>query len=143
MSDDDFAKYEGEDKPGENGTRPSDSVRLRSDIGTSEGADTTGQLLRTLANERRRSVLATLRESEEEVASLADLTTELVRDDAEGKETPVEQRLERVAVSLHHAHLPKLEASGLVEYDEQAGVVRYRGSTAADALVAFVTDEEP
>lgn len=142
MSDDSFpGRSDGENK-GEDDSRASQSVGLRSDIGTPEGTGSASRLLRVLANERRRFLLATLRGSEDGVASLSELTRAIARGDAEEEGAPVERSPEEVAVSLHHAHLPKLEASGLIEYDEQSGLVRYRGSHAADALVAFVTDED-
>lgn len=31
---------------------------------------------------------------------------------------------ERVAISLHHVHLPKLDAASIVEHDAEAGTVR-------------------
>jgi len=36
-----------------------------------------------------------------------------------------DERQERVAVQLHHVHLPMLEDLGLIEYDRRSGAVRF------------------
>lgn len=61
------------------------------------------------------------------MASLSDLTEAIARRDSEERGVPREPSLEEVAVSLHHVHLPKLQVSGLVDYDELSGCVRYLG----------------
>ena len=60
-----------------------------------------------LANEHRRAVVTYLLDTRHEVV-VEELTDALA--DGETDET-------RVATSLHHAHLPKLEAAGMIEWD--------------------------
>lgn len=47
-----------------------------------------------------------------------------------------------VAMSLHHAHLPKLEQHGLVEYDPANGVVVYDGTPLVEACLDHVADRD-
>jgi hypothetical protein len=70
----------------------------------------TDDLLDTLANADRRFVLAHLSQRETETslgplgAALAANSDDLSHEDAR--------------IALHHVHLPKLEAAGLLEYDD-------------------------
>lgn len=36
-----------------------------------------------------------------------------------------------IAISLKHRHIPKLEASGWIDYDDQTGTIRYEGHGSA------------
>jgi len=76
-----------------------------------------------LASEKRRSILAALRdESEMEVGALVTHLT----DDLDGlTETDA-------TVSLHHRHLPKLDEAGVVDYDRATGNVTYEGIPVGD-----------
>lgn len=47
----------------------------------------------------------------------------------------------RTLLSLYHSHLPRLDTAGLVSYDVDGHVVRYRPNEAIEALLAFVTEE--
>lgn len=70
------------------------------------------RLVDCLADDSRRRVLATLRDREGEVP-LGDLAC--------AADAGADQDGSRLA--LHHSHLPKLDANGLVDYDPEAGVV--------------------
>ena len=142
MSHDDPTTGDDGETTGGHDARTSRSADRRSDIGTGGGTEATDQLIRALANDRRRFLLATLRESDDGVACLSDLARGIARRDSADGGTPDESCLEEAVVSLHHVHLPKLQACELVDYDESSGAVRYRGSPAADALVALVADGE-
>lgn len=65
------------------------------------------QAFELLANERRRAVVAHLLDARHEVA-VEDLADAL----ADGRTPP-----DRIAATLHHAHLPKLAAAGVIEWD--------------------------
>ncbi len=79
-------------------------------------------LFEVLADSHRRRVLAYLADTDDDVAAFSELI-EHVADDSAGESTDNE----RLAVSLHHTHLPKLADAGVVEYDPRSEVVRYRG----------------
>lgn len=76
-----------------------------------------------LASERRRTVLRCLRTADAPVA-MADLARDvLARErDADPGDIP-EEVIERVYVSLHHCHLPKLADGGYLQYDEDQSSV--------------------
>lgn len=76
-----------------------------------------------LANDRRRTTLATLTE----VESPVDGET-LARYVAEAEQEALErgipdETVERIHASLYHVHLPRLDAAGLLEYDPDRDVV--------------------
>jgi len=70
----------------------------------------TDDLLDTLANADRRFVLAHLSQWETE-PSLGSLAAALAADSDDFSH-------EDARIALHHVHLPKLEAAGLLEYDD-------------------------
>jgi DNA-binding transcriptional ArsR family regulator len=76
-----------------------------------------------LSSPRRRYVLYYLRKTGEPVA-LNDLAEQVA---AWENETPVDelsdQERKRVYVSLYQTHIPKLDSVGIVEYDQQSGLV--------------------
>jgi len=41
--------------------------------------------------------------------------------------TETERERRRLAIDLHHRHLPKLDEAGLIEYDPRSNTVRYWG----------------
>lgn len=81
---------------------------------------TTDQALDLLCDDRRRRVVRTLRESEGAMA-LDELAADVVArgDDVAPEEVSADRR-ERIAASLHHCHLPKLDAADVVKYDPVA-----------------------
>lgn len=84
-----------------------------------------------LSNARRRFVLSYLRDRDEPV-KLSDLSKEVA---AWENETSVDdltpQQTKRVYVSLYQTHIPKLDESGLVEYDRDSGDVQLTSNVAA------------
>ena len=71
-------------------------------------------LVDCLANECRRAVLEVLDDRAEPIS----------RDDlARAAAPPLSTRAEELRVDLHHVHLPKLDAMGLLEYDAATAVV--------------------
>lgn len=78
--------------------------------------------LEALEATQRRCILYYLREHETaSVDTLADLVTGWLYASVDGVGTP-EQR-QQTFVELHHVHLPKLAATGLIDYGEAAGRV--------------------
>lgn len=73
--------------------------------------------------ERRRIVLATLAGRAQQV-SLADLAATVVEHERHARPTAAaDEALTRVESSLHHVHLPKLAAAGVVDYDADRRLV--------------------
>jgi hypothetical protein len=77
-----------------------------------------------LSNARRRFVISHLR-SRDEVVELNELSEAVAswENDVPADEL-TDQQVKRVYVSLYQTHLPKLDESGLIEYDRDAGHVR-------------------
>lgn len=103
-------------------------------------------LFGVLANERRRYVLSYLHDADDDVAELAELVDEVRTREAEreggpngdgGRET---HRSDAVKIELHHTHLPKLAASGVLDYDARTETVRYRGRPEHERLASFVDE---
>lgn len=46
--------------------------------------------------------------------------------------------IDRIAVRLRHAHLPKLEAANVIEYDRDAETVSYRANPALEAHIDYL-----
>lgn len=74
-------------------------------------------------DQHRRIVLAVLAH-EQRSLTMNDLTKAIAKHNhhAPVREVPKDD-LSEVQISLHHVHLPKIEASGLVDYDQDRGVV--------------------
>jgi hypothetical protein len=78
-----------------------------------------------LADRRRRLILHFFY-TERVAAPIDELVAHVTR--LEGsQDRPSENHSERVAVDLHHVHLPKFADAGLVEIDRRNDTVRYRG----------------
>jgi hypothetical protein len=68
-----------------------------------------------------------------------------------GGETTLERLAERfeheeggrvqAAIALHHHHLPKLAATGVVDYDSDSGTVRYRPNEGVETLLDVLSAE--
>jgi DNA-binding transcriptional ArsR family regulator len=93
-----------------------------------------------LSNSRRRYVLYYLRETGEPV-ELGELAEELA---AWENDTPVEeltkQERKRVYVSLYQTHIQKLSEAGIVEYDQDTGMVSLGEGT--DQIGAYLPTED-
>jgi DNA-binding transcriptional ArsR family regulator len=103
-------------------------------IATGPGLD---ELFQVLADENRRRVLAYLADTDDGVAAFSELL-EHVADDSAGESSDND----RLAVSLHHNHLPKLADANVVEYDPRSQVVRYRGSRVVSDWVRIARSYE-
>lgn len=79
--------------------------------------------LTSLADERRRKILAVLKQQETPLdrRDLAEEVTAIEQDDIPA--TVSEQAVDRVLLTLHHTHLPKLEDAGFIKYDEQRNLI--------------------
>lgn len=74
-------------------------------------------------NKHRRVVLALLAE-QQRTLTMDDLTKAIVKHNHHTPLTAVSgETVTRIKTSLYHAHIPKLEAVGLVEYDSERQLV--------------------
>lgn len=87
----------------------------------SEGP-TREEIFDVLCNERRRYVLEYIRESPEESLHLGEMVETIAawENDKEVVETDYADR-KRVYTALRQTHLPKLDESGVIEYDRRRG----------------------
>lgn len=95
------------------------------DSGGRDGVDrlSVAELVAVLQPRLRQEVLTFLSESADREHDLRSLVEHLAeRRTGEGR--PVDP--DRIAIRLHHVHLPKLAEQGLVEFDPERGRVRYR-----------------
>lgn len=97
------------------------------------------ELFEVLANGQRRQILAYLDGIDDDVAAFSELI-EHVADDSAGESADAR---ERVAMNLHHNHLPKLSTAGIVEYDARSETVRYRGGPVVADWVKIARSYDP
>ena len=95
------------------------------------------ELFEVLAHRQRRRVLGVLRSAEGSL-TLTEAALELAR---RSDEPVSEERVDRIRVSLHHWHLPKLAEAGLVEFDPGRGEVALAGSLREEAVEAALDVE--
>ena len=100
----------------------------------STDADTMQHLLAGLSSEYRRQVVACFVETETSIASVADLA-EYVH--AEGDDTSAS--LDRIKIRLHHVALPKLAATGVLDYDPRTRTVRYHGEPTLENIQEYLS----
>lgn len=93
-------------------------------------------LLATLADEHRRQVVRYFQTDGNTVASVDDLVEHVA-----GWEVSASDR-ERLAVTLHHVTLPRLDAAGVVEYDARSHTARYREAPSLERLLTLATEIE-
>jgi hypothetical protein len=99
---------------------------------------TTEAALRLFADEDRRSIIAALVDHEENVVSLQDLTHQVATEPSPGGAASV-QNGSRVA--LKHNHLPRLDDTGVIEYDWRSDTVRYHPNERVERLLEFLRTE--
>ncbi len=92
-----------------------------------------------LKNRRRREVLTYLLEAEETV-TLGELAEQIAawENDTEVSALSSDQR-KRVYVALYQTHLPKMDDAGIVEYDQDRGLISL--SDNADLLMMYLDTE--
>lgn len=95
----------------------------------------------SLANERRRYVLYHLRSTLDNVATFTELRDAVASRESETG-LPSQETVDRVAISLKHSHLPKLDDAGLIDYDVRTETIRYREETATKEFIHLAHDRE-
>lgn len=87
-----------------------------------------------LSNDARRRAVAYLAKRDAPV-TLNDLADVVASPDETERDSEPAAARERVAVALHHVHLPKLDAADVVDYDVDANAVT---PAAVDELTPFL-----
>lgn len=101
-------------------------------------------LLDALANRRARYVLSYFESASVDVADLEDLVHYIVeRENEAGLVTDADDHHQRVAISLHHNRLPKLDETTVIDYDPRSNTVRYRDSERAQMGFDLFESEAP
>jgi hypothetical protein len=105
-------------------SRPTHSPRERAERRAGTEHLTEDEYHGLLSAERRREALEVLSESTPP-AELEDLAAAVAARETDERATD-EAAVERVAVALHHAHLPMMDALGVVDYDPGSRRVVWR-----------------
>ncbi|WP_336000022.1 DUF7344 domain-containing protein [Halorientalis halophila] len=109
------------------------SPNVTNPLGTNRAAVTPpiDEVFELLSDSRRRRVCLYLRRSGVEVTELSDLIDALAsEDDAVDRD--------RLAIDLHHRHLPKLDDAGIVDYDPRSHTARYWGQPTVEKWAEHV-----
>ena len=91
------------------------------------------RLLETLSHSLRREVLHYFENFGEETTSLDELVAHV---DGRVPDTDTDE----LRTALVHAHLPKLQTRGWLDFDPRTGAIRYHGHDSAEELLCDVTD---
>ena len=98
----------------------------------------TDEALNLIAEQRRRQIIRYLKENDNRQISIDDLAT-CISEDSDRDRGCINFE-KRLRVELYHAHLPKLETAGVVDYDEDRDVVSYQSRDHIEDLLEFVMD---
>ncbi|WP_435156594.1 DUF7344 domain-containing protein [Haladaptatus sp. DFWS20] len=99
------------------------------------GNEEVDAVLAGLANNRRRLLLAILRDRQEPV-SRTTLAREIIQWER-GNLQPPQSTFDEIKISLLHTHLPKLGDAGIVEYDTEVDHVAYTGDPVFERILAI------
>ncbi|WP_458189836.1 DUF7344 domain-containing protein [Haladaptatus sp. NG-WS-4] len=91
-----------------------------------------------LADRWRRHLLCYFAENSSVTATTDELVGHLIQEDTSA--TPDDTTW--VKLELHHKHLPKLAAAGVIDYDRRDETVRYHGGKTLEDAVAFAATIE-
>ncbi|PSP93918.1 hypothetical protein BRC91_07555 [Halobacteriales archaeon QS_4_62_28] len=80
-------------------------------------------MVAALANHRRRATLAFLWQTQSGMATVEELASAIVEHEDEQSSIPLHIDRQKVMMSLHHVHLPKLADANLITYDPNRGRV--------------------
>ena len=108
----------------------------------------TERVLKAIADPRRREVLRYLVAHGDSPLTVEELAQRLADDGPTPTGGKPAHRLthdkdhldtvEAITIRLHHAHLPKLAASGVIDYDAGSRTVRYRSHEVVEDLLQFI-----
>lgn len=94
-------------------------------------------ILNLLAAGDRREIVHALVQQATGETTIDDLAERLA---ADGLVTENDSR--RLSIKLHHAHLPKLDDYGLVDYDRERGTVSYQSNEYVERVIDSLSESE-
>lgn len=93
----------------------------------------------SLFAERRRRLAVSCLEQHEEALSLADLAEDIAIEETDASRSDIDrQDVSHVYLNLYHNHVPRLEDHGIVEYEQERGLIRLSEGT--DPVLEILTD---
>lgn len=95
-----------------------------------------------LSDRRRRIVLNHLRDADEEWVDVGDLAERIAAWEIELVD-PTTVSVESIEINLVHGHLPKLDATDVIDYDEGDRRVAYRGADRVERFLDLSRREGP
>lgn len=84
----------------------------------------------------RRCIIYFLQETETDRVSISDLVNHLHRQD------PTPDERDKLAIALHHNHLPKLGTIDTFDFDSRSETVRYDGDELLEALLEPISETD-
>lgn len=96
-----------------------------------------GEVFELLKNERRRRVIAFLKQQEERTTTLGVLAEHIasLENDIDVSQVTSSQR-KRVYIALYQCHLPKMDSLGVIEYEKSRGTIQLRNTALLDPYLA-------
>lgn len=102
------------------------------------------RILSAVGNEHRRAILDILNSESDktvEYETLVARVADRVGDEDTGQES--EEHRQRIRISLHHTHLPKLEDVRVIDYEAETGHVQFVGGELERELLTLVESYDP
>ena len=96
--------------------------------------------LQLVADRHRRRIIHHLRHEADGTSTFDDLVDQINGRASDFKNGPPLDR-EELAIQLHHVHLPKLSAHGVVEFEHGSGVVRYHPDEQVETVLDSFTGD--
>ncbi|MFC6940730.1 ArsR family transcriptional regulator [Salinirubellus sp. GCM10025818] len=96
--------------------------------------------LQLVADQHRRRIIHHLRHEANGATTFDDLVNQVHSRASDSKNGPPEDR-EKLAIQLHHTHLPKLADHGVVDFDYRTGAVRYYPDEQVEAVLDSIPEE--
>lgn len=94
-------------------------------------------ILNLLSDHYRRQTVRVLRGTPESEVEFDELIDGIIQ------ESRIEgQKADRIAVQLHHKHLPMLADQGLIAYDPDARIVRYSPDQQVEAVMDGIVENQ-
>lgn len=122
------------DRPGRSDSQTRTTQLDRESTNTSERNDSSSSpelsldtIFDILSHSHRRHLLSYLSQTEDDLATVADLVSFILKQESETETSIQCTQDDAVRVALQHNHLPKLDDARVIEYDTQSETIRYCG----------------